>query len=137
MELRSPSPQEWPGLRMARIWGARYESGKLLQRRGAAAQHWADSTYTEIQDRPQSWYAGPMARNVEDVALMLDAMSGEHPGDPLSLPKRAKSFLSTARSGNNPKRVAYSPDFVIKPVDPHVAAITRMAAARLQKWAQS
>jgi len=30
---------------------------------------------------------GPMARNVEDLALLLDAMSGEHPPDPLSLPR--------------------------------------------------
>src|SRR5215204_6814324 len=29
---------------------------------------------------------GPMARTVEDVALLLDAMAGEHPADPLSLP---------------------------------------------------
>src|ERR1700730_15405512 len=29
---------------------------------------------------------GPMARNVEDLALLLDAMSGEQPADPLSLP---------------------------------------------------
>lgn len=29
---------------------------------------------------------GPMARNVKDSALMLDAMVGQHPGDPLSLP---------------------------------------------------
>src|SRR5215212_9958891 len=29
---------------------------------------------------------GPMARNVEDLALLLDAMSGEHRADPLSLP---------------------------------------------------
>ena len=36
---------------------------------------------------------GPMARNVEDVALLLDAMSGEHPGDPLSLPVLPNSFL--------------------------------------------
>ncbi|TGZ36992.1 amidase, partial [bacterium M00.F.Ca.ET.162.01.1.1] len=48
---------------------------------------------------------GPMARNVEDVALMLDAMSGQHPGDPLSLPKLADSFLSAARSDKKPKRV--------------------------------
>src|SRR5437870_7220927 len=33
---------------------------------------------------------GPMARNVEDLALMLDAMSGEHPADPLSLPARSE-----------------------------------------------
>ncbi|SIO65917.1 amidase [Bradyrhizobium erythrophlei] len=74
---------------------------------------------------------GPMARNVEDLALLLDAMSGEHPADPLSLPVLPKSFLSAARSGNKPKRVAYSPDLGITPVDPEVAAITRKAAERL------
>src|SRR4051812_33578166 len=37
---------------------------------------------------------GPMARNVEDLALLLDAMSGEHPADPLSLPVLPNSFLS-------------------------------------------
>ena len=47
---------------------------------------------------------GPMARNVEDIALLLDAMSGEHPADPLSLPRLPTSFLSAARSGKRPKR---------------------------------
>src|SRR6266576_4818634 len=61
---------------------------------------------------------GPMARNVEDLALLLDAMSGEHPADPLSLPALPKSFLSAARSGKGPKRVAYSPDLGFTPVDP-------------------
>jgi amidase len=73
---------------------------------------------------------GPMARNVEDLALFLDAMSGEHPGDPLSLPVLPESFLSAARSGNKPKRIAYSPDLGITPVDPEVATITRKAAQR-------
>jgi amidase len=73
---------------------------------------------------------GPMARNVEDLALFLDAMSGENPGDPLSLPLLPNSFLSAARSGKGPMRVAYSPDLGITPVDPEVAAITRKAAAR-------
>jgi amidase len=73
---------------------------------------------------------GPMARNVEDLALLLDAMSGEHPADPLSLPSLPASFLSAARSGKGPKRVAYSPDLGITPVDPEVAAITRKAAMR-------
>ncbi|SJM30315.1 amidase [Mesorhizobium delmotii] len=77
--------------------------------------------------------SGPMARNVEDVALMLDAMSGQHPGDPLSLPKLAVSFLSAARLGKKPKRVAYSPDLGITPVDPQVAAITRAAAERFEE----
>jgi amidase len=74
---------------------------------------------------------GPMARNVEDLALLLDAMSGEHAADPLSLPALPASFRSAARSGNKPKRVAYSPDLGITPVDPEVAAVTRKAALRL------
>jgi amidase len=73
---------------------------------------------------------GPMARNVEDIALLLDAMSGENPADLLSLPRLPTSFLSAARSGKRPKRVAYSPDLGITPVDPEVAAITRKAALR-------
>jgi amidase len=73
---------------------------------------------------------GPMARNVEDLALLLDAMSGEHPADPLSLPRLPTAFLAAARSGKRPKRVAYSPDLGITPVDPEVAAITRKAASR-------
>jgi amidase len=73
---------------------------------------------------------GPMARNVEDLALLLDAMSGESPADPLSLPKLPTSFLSAARSGAKPKRVAYSRDLGITPVDPEVAAVTRKAAER-------
>jgi amidase len=73
---------------------------------------------------------GPMARNVDDLALLLDAMSGEHPADPLSLPLLPESFRSTARSRTKPKRVAYSPDLGITPVDPEVAAITRKAAER-------
>ena len=73
---------------------------------------------------------GPMARNIEDLALLLDAMSGEHPGDPRSLPLLPTSFLSAAQSGKKPKRVAYSPDLGITPVDPEVAAVTRKAAQR-------
>ena len=40
------------------------------------------------------------------------------------------SFLSAARSGKKPKRIAYSPDLGITPVDPEVAAVTRKAAQR-------
>jgi amidase len=73
---------------------------------------------------------GPMARNVEDLALLLDAMSGEYADDPLSLPAPPTSFLSAARSSMRSKRVAYSPDLGITPVDPEVKAVTRKAAER-------
>jgi amidase len=74
---------------------------------------------------------GPMARSVEDLALLLDAMCGEHPGDALSLPKLPQSFRDAASSGWRPRRVAYSPDLGITPVDPQVRTITRAAAERL------
>jgi amidase len=74
---------------------------------------------------------GPMARNVEDLALFLDAMSGDDPRDPISKPRPATSFLSAARSGKKPLRVAYSTDLGITPVDPEVVAITRRAA---EQW---
>src|SRR6266480_3577434 len=53
---------------------------------------------------------GPMARNVEDCALLLDAMCGEDPRDPFSLPRTGESYLAAARSPWKPKRVAYSAD---------------------------
>jgi len=74
---------------------------------------------------------GPMARCVEDLALMLDAMSGAHPADPSSLPRLQTSFLAAARSDWRPKRVAWSATLGITPVDPEVAAITEAAAMRL------
>src|SRR5437879_4356662 len=74
---------------------------------------------------------GPMARTVEDLALFLDAMSGDDPRDPLSKPRQPKQFLEEARSRWRPLRVAYSPDLGITPVDPEVAEITRRAAYRI------
>jgi amidase len=73
---------------------------------------------------------GPMARNVEDVAFLLDVMSGEDARDPLSLPRAGGSFLDAARSSWRPKRVAWSADLGITMVDREVAAITKAAAAR-------
>ncbi|ANY77383.1 amidase [Microvirga ossetica] len=72
---------------------------------------------------------GPMGRTVEDTALLLDAMTGESPGDPLSLP-RTENFLAAARSGWRPTRVAFSADLGITPVDLEVAAICQAAAER-------
>ncbi|MCZ0738137.1 amidase [Phreatobacter sp. AB_2022a] len=73
---------------------------------------------------------GPMARTVADLALLLDAMSGDDHRDPRSLPAPRRSFRAALRSGWKPKRVAYSPDLGITPVDPEVKEITRKAAER-------
>ncbi len=73
---------------------------------------------------------GPMARTVEDVALLLDAMTGEHPGDPRSLPAPTEPFLDAARSGWRPRRVAWGGNLGITPVDPEVLELCERAAAR-------
>ncbi len=75
---------------------------------------------------------GPMARNVEDTALLFDAMVGEEAGDPLSLPLDGTSYLKAARAGWKPKRVAVSRDLGLPPVDPEVADLVMAAARKLE-----
>ncbi len=76
---------------------------------------------------------GPMARNVSDVSLMLDAMSGYEAGNPLSLPREAASFQSAVAAKPVIKRVAVSRDLGITPVDPEVADTIMAAARKLQQ----
>ncbi|MET0170043.1 MAG: amidase family protein, partial [Aliihoeflea sp.] len=73
---------------------------------------------------------GPMARTVEDVALFLDAMTGEDAANPISLPRDGTSYRAAAQSRALPARIAFSPDLGITPVDPEVADICRAAAYR-------
>jgi amidase len=75
---------------------------------------------------------GPMARNVTDLCLMLDAMTGFEPGDPRSLPKEKHTFSSVMQNHWKPKRLAFSIDLGITPVDPEVAAIVEAAARKLE-----
>lgn len=75
---------------------------------------------------------GPMARNVADVALMLDAMVGYDPMDPVSLPAPPESFLDAARAGTMPKRVAVSADLGITPVDPATRAVLAAAVEKMR-----
>ncbi len=51
---------------------------------------------------------GPMARNVADCALFLDAMQGVE--SPLSFPAPVTSFLSAVDSAPNTIRIGYMPD---------------------------
>ena len=76
---------------------------------------------------------GPMARNVEDLALLFDAMVGEEPGDPISLPHDGTSYRGAACSGWKPKRVAISRDLGIPPVDREVGDIVMAAARRFEE----
>jgi amidase len=86
------------------------------------------------QDIHQTLVAeGPLGRSVADVALMLDAQSGHDPRDPKSLIAPAMPFLQAAQEPRAPKRVGYTPDLGIGPVDPEVAGICAAAAARFSE----
>jgi amidase len=74
---------------------------------------------------------GPMARNVEDVALMLDAMVGWSIEDPISLARPEEPFLTAARRRALPKRVALCLAPAGLPVEPEVIAVCRAAADKL------
>ena len=78
------------------------------------------------------WVEGPMGRCVADVALMLDGGAGFDPGDPLSFPHQGKSFVEALSSPSLPKRLAFSPDLGIVPVETEIAEICSAAAERFR-----
>jgi len=65
-------------------------------------------------------HLGPLARTVEDAALMLDVMSGPHPLDPFSLPEPEADYVAATRRSVEGLSIAYSPDLGIYPIDPAV-----------------
>lgn len=77
---------------------------------------------------------GPMARNVADMALMLDAEAGWHPLDPLSQSGPHPSFAAAAAHPRKPRRVAFSADLgIARAVDREVRAVCQAAAEKLSR----
>jgi amidase len=74
---------------------------------------------------------GPLARTVADVALLLDVLTGNHPGDRVHAPGPAASFRDLARHYGGRLRVAVSfrvPFFIDADVDAEIrAAVERLA----------
>ncbi|HET6519621.1 MAG TPA: amidase family protein, partial [Geminicoccaceae bacterium] len=76
--------------------------------------------------------AGPMARDVRDLALMLDAMVGFDARDPRTFDPPEVPFACALEEAPPPRRVAFSADLGgITPVDREVGAVCRRAADRL------
>ncbi|MEE3327076.1 MAG: amidase [Myxococcota bacterium] len=71
---------------------------------------------------------GPMARNVEDLALLLSAMAGPDPGSPISLDVPGDRFREDLERDFSGVRVACSPDFGVLPVDPAVRKVAASAS---------
>ena len=79
--------------------------------------------------------SGPMARNVGDLALMLDAMAKFDPRDPVSVEPPAQSFLAAVETAGRraPRRIGFSRDLGFLPVDAEVAEIAQDAARRFSE----
>jgi amidase len=67
--------------------------------------------------------AGPLARNVQDVALLMSVMSGPDPRDAGLLPIDPKQFLRPLGREFRGVRVAWSPDLGGLPMEPRVRAV--------------
>jgi amidase len=76
---------------------------------------------------------GPMARTALDLALFLDAATTEHIEDPLALPAPTRSYVEAVRAARIPRRIAYSPDLGLFPVDREVAAICASVVPRFEQ----
>ncbi|CAN5728771.1 hypothetical protein BH24DEI2_BH24DEI2_13960 [soil metagenome] len=64
--------------------------------------------------------SGPMARTVEDVALLLSALAGPDPRSPLSRPEDPQQFTQPLARDFTNTRVAWCLDFAGLPFDPRV-----------------
>ncbi len=76
--------------------------------------------------------SGPMARTVEDVALMLQAIAGPSDYSPLAQPMDGRDFVRAARGARRNLRVAYCADIAGIGIDPDVERVCREAAFSLE-----
>src|SRR5205823_3878903 len=80
---------------------------------------------------PDFWAArshnGPLARTVRDAALMLNAIAGFDPRDPVSLDNPVEDYVKACDGDLKGLRVAWSEDFGYAPADQEVRGLTRQA----------
>jgi amidase len=70
---------------------------------------------------------GPMARTVDDLALLLSVMAGPDARDPLSLPEPGSVFRTVAARDFAGTRIAWSERLRRYPVEPAVTAVCNAA----------
>lgn len=83
---------------------------------------------------PLSWsldHTGPMARTVEDLALMLQVLAAYDPLDPASADVPAPDYLSEMRRGVSGMRIGVMRSWYEDRTHPDVVAATDSAAAKL------
>jgi aspartyl-tRNA(Asn)/glutamyl-tRNA(Gln) amidotransferase subunit A len=96
---------------------------------GIKPQHGRVPRYPAYQGAELINHEGPIARTVEDAALMLDVMAGYHWGDGYSIFAPAVRFAKSLKGGVKGLKIAWSPDLGYATVDPQVKAICEQAAS--------
>jgi Asp-tRNA(Asn)/Glu-tRNA(Gln) amidotransferase A subunit family amidase len=85
--------------------------------------------------RPLGWSTisvlGPMARDMDDLLLMLRVIQGHDPDDPLSSPAPADRFAHVEARPLAGLRIGYSEDFGGAPVDPGIRETFRSRIAAI------
>lgn len=69
------------------------------------------------------WVEGPMARTVQDAALMLSAIAGPDPRSPIAISQPGRLFSRPLERDFQGVRIAWSRDMGGLPVDPRVTAV--------------
>jgi amidase len=75
---------------------------------------------------------GPITRTVADAALVMSVLAGYDSRDPYALGD-APDMMSSLDADLVGKRIAYSPDFGVYPVDPEVAAAVASAVRAFEE----
>ncbi len=94
------------------------------------------SRYGVFALAPSMDHVGPMARTVEDAAIMFEAMAGSDPNDPTSLPDPVPTVRAELGRGIAGLRVGFDRRYATDNVDPDVvqamddvlAVLTRLGA---------
>ena len=79
-------------------------------------------------------HIGPMTRTVRDGAMLLGAMAGPDPRDPLSIAGPVPDYLAACEGDLTGLRVVWSSDLGTGPCDPEVREIARRAAMRFKDF---
>jgi aspartyl-tRNA(Asn)/glutamyl-tRNA(Gln) amidotransferase subunit A len=95
---------------------------------------------------PLSWsldHVGPIARTVEDCALLLDALAGHDPRDPYSLDVPLLDFVSAIGATRSPEdsvrgtRIGVPANYFFDQIDAEVDSAVRAAIRRLEELGAS
>jgi len=81
---------------------------------------------------PLSWsldHAGPLARQVEDIAILLQVIARYDPKDPFSVPKPADNYLKKLGIGISGIRIAVPQDEYLEGISPNVKTAFNQAVS--------